>query len=266
MNLNTQQIILLCLLVSFVTSIATGIVTVSLLEQAPEPVAQTINRVVERTIERVVESNEDEDKTPVEQTPKRIIETVVVNQEDLTVEAVAKNSDSLEPIFLKKRDEDPAFATLGLAVSPDTLIADKKLINPNNIYLIKTRDGELEIDFDTVVRNETFAIFRVVDKTKKLNPVEFGDSTSLQLAQTVIALGGSSADTVSVGIINKFLGDGGSNTGIVTAIDATGMVSGSLLLNLQGKVVGIKTFVPGIAGNIFMPINSIKSFLAANGI
>ena len=90
MNLNTQQLVLLCLLVAFVTSIATGITVVSLMDQGQTPVTQTVNRIVERTIERVVEPEEDNENKTVVTTPERIIETVVVNQEDLTIDAVQK--------------------------------------------------------------------------------------------------------------------------------------------------------------------------------
>ena len=53
-DLNKTQIVLLCLLVSFITSIGTGIITSTLLQEAPQTVTQTINRVVERTVETIV--------------------------------------------------------------------------------------------------------------------------------------------------------------------------------------------------------------------
>src|SRR3989338_8034713 len=92
-QLTKQQIVLVTLLVSFVTSIATGIVTVALMDQAPPGVTQTINRVVERTIEKVVPA-------PTQQTASVITkETIVVKEDALVVEAVAKNTKSVVSII-----------------------------------------------------------------------------------------------------------------------------------------------------------------------
>jgi hypothetical protein len=55
-DLNKKQLLLLCLLITFVVSIATGIITVSLMQQMPKSVPQTINNVIQRTIEKVVEA------------------------------------------------------------------------------------------------------------------------------------------------------------------------------------------------------------------
>ena len=146
MNLNTQQLVLLCLLVAFVTSISTGITVVSLMDQSEKPVSQTINRVVERTIERVVEPEEDKDNTNVVTTPERIIETVVVNQEDLTVEAVQKNSQSLARIHLDYRGEIGDFVTLGVVVSESSILVDKNLIAEKGKYFAKTTLGDIKVD------------------------------------------------------------------------------------------------------------------------
>jgi hypothetical protein len=129
-DLNTQQIVLLCLLVSFVSSVATGITTVSLLDQAPEPVAQTINRVVERTIEKVVDPVvESVSNVATNRTPERVVETVVVNQEDLTVDAVEKNSKSLVRIYaVNSTTGSKTFAGLGVVVSNDGKILTSSTI------------------------------------------------------------------------------------------------------------------------------------------
>ena len=89
MNLNTQQIVLLCLLVSFVTSIATGITVVSLMQQVPEPVTQTINRVIEKTVETVAQTPVEDIKNIISRpnNPKEVV-TVVVNQEDQSIKTI----------------------------------------------------------------------------------------------------------------------------------------------------------------------------------
>ena len=85
-DLTKHQLILIVLLVTFVTSIATGIITFTLLSEAPVEVTQTINRVVEKTIERVVTEPGKPDK---------VVTTVVVNEEDRVLEAIAKNEKSI---------------------------------------------------------------------------------------------------------------------------------------------------------------------------
>ncbi len=83
-DLNKPQLIMLALLLSFVTSIATGITTVTLMQQAPESVTVPINRVVRETVEKIV------------QVPgKDTVRTVIVKEEDLVVDAIAKNEGAL---------------------------------------------------------------------------------------------------------------------------------------------------------------------------
>lgn len=130
-DLNKQQVVLLCLLVSFVTSIATGITVVSLLDQSPQPVTQTINRVVERTVEKVIEQVENPTATsrPVE----RIVETVVVNQEDLTVEAVEKNAKYLVRLYGYDRFGNRKPAGLGIVVSNEGVV-----VTDDTVHLVTT--------------------------------------------------------------------------------------------------------------------------------
>lgn len=275
MNLNTQQVVLLCLLVAFVTSIATGVTVVSLSDQSAAPVSQTINRVVERTIERVVEPEKDEtENKTVTQTPERIIETVVVNQEDLTVEAVQKNSRSLIRIHLDERNELGEFITLGVAVSDNHIVADKNLINKNGDYVAKTQMGNLSIDILDYDKSENFVLLKLSDEKTGLMPANFADSNSLQLAQSLISISGSANNSISTGVINKldsFEKTEEENTwtevtNIYTGVDPNNVLVGSIITNLQGNIVGFKNFNPNVAKTVFTPANSIKSFLSASGL
>lgn len=273
MQLNTQQIVLLCLLVSFVTSIATGITTVALMEQAPEPVSNTINRVVERTIERVVEPVK-KDKEEVSKQPERIVETVVVNQEDLTVEAVAKNSGSLVQIYEKVIPE-PVFRTVGLAVSSNTILVNSNKINVDSFYSVKTKNGNFDISVVDGSKTENFILLRLDDVSQNLTPASFADSNSLQLAQTVISLGGTVADTVSTGIISKLdaeeKNDGSGNTwkqinSITAGVGGSADVVGSVLINLKGNIVGFKSLSTESVGGLFDTSNKITEYLKSQGI
>ena len=83
-DLNKSQLILLAILLSFITSIATGIVTVTLMQQAPESVTVPINRVIQQTVEKI---QQVEGKTTVQ--------TVVVKEEDLVVDAIERKTAPL---------------------------------------------------------------------------------------------------------------------------------------------------------------------------
>src|SRR5450830_929470 len=79
-DLNKSQLILLAVLLSFITSIATGITTVTLMQQAPVSFTAPVSRIIQQTVEKI---QQVEGKT--------ITQTVVVKEEDLVVDAIAKN-------------------------------------------------------------------------------------------------------------------------------------------------------------------------------
>src|SRR5262245_2431527 len=117
-QLTKHQIILLTLLVSFVTSIVTGIVTVSLMDQAPPSVTQTINRIVEHTVEKVVPS----DLTAAVTTEK----TVVVKEDDLTAQTIAKVQQSV--IRITSADNPDALLARGVIVGKGLAITDRQAL------------------------------------------------------------------------------------------------------------------------------------------
>src|SRR6185295_7245035 len=83
-DLNKSQLLLLAILLSFVTSIATGITTVTLMQQAPDSITVPVNRVIRQTVEKI---QQVEGKTTMQ--------TVVVKEEDLVVDAISKNQSAV---------------------------------------------------------------------------------------------------------------------------------------------------------------------------
>src|SRR6185436_644354 len=122
-DLNKPQLILLAVLLSFITSIATGITTVTLMQQAPASFTTPVNRVVRQTIEKI---QQVEGKT--------VTQTVVVKEEDLVVDAIAKNKSALFVITKDGQDEEFKNAEVsagnGFAISNDGIIvSDGSLVN-----------------------------------------------------------------------------------------------------------------------------------------
>lgn len=276
-DLNKQQVVLLCLLVSFVTSVATGITVVSLLDQTPQPVTQTINRVVERTVEKVIEQAEDAGL--VEQRPvERIVETVVVNQEDLTVDAVAKNAPRFVRIFGHDRFGNRKFAGVGVVVNAQgTIVTDDSVALLYNTFEADYAEGTHQIALKGGSLQGTVALFVPTDAAEKtFGAVAFGDSQSVKLAQSVIVLSGATTNTVATGIITGLTTASGAVatdsinaatvptealTQIATNINPESVVPGSMLMTLKGDVVGFK--VGSVTGATFMPANAVKALVAA---
>ncbi|MFA6797609.1 MAG: serine protease [Candidatus Paceibacterota bacterium] len=278
-NLSKQQIVLLTLLVSFVTSIATGIVTVALMNQAPVGVTQTINRVVERTIEKVVPS------TPTKETQTIVKETIVVNVDDQVTNAIEKNSKSIVRIYTTEDDysynkESMKFIGVGVVFLDNNIIAtdNNTSISNNGKYFIKTEDGKnRELTILRAVPGEEVAILKIKEDLKNpitLPKVSLISNGNLKLGQSVVYIGGESKNMIGTGIISaintKEVKDqkNASSTvnTVITSIETTilskDLISGGLLLNLSGELVGIKTtYLNDFRTDLFAPSNYIEKAL-----
>ena len=266
MILNTQQIILLCLLVSFVTSIATGITTVSLMQQSTEPVTQTINRVIERTVESVA-SNE-----PIEQikniilpssNPEKEVVTVVVNQEDQTINAVTKNEKSIVRVLNGRGTE---FVTMGVVVNAAGNIAvDKRMVSKIQEYTARYGTQTFTVKYKAGSETSDFIVMEIQGESpNNFTPATFADSSTLKLAQSVISLSGSRETSVSTATITSLpTAADGSFSSVRTSVDASNVLVGSVLLNLQGSIVGIKTATTDDK-TTFMPSNAFRAQIPAS--
>jgi S1-C subfamily serine protease len=257
-DLNKQQLILLALLVSFVTSIATGIITYTLLQEAPVEITQTINRVVERTIEKVVPVENGEGETVTEV-------TTVVSEEDLVLESINKNTKSIVRLGTKGSDGSDIVAGMGLVISLDgTIVMDRRNYSTNLNYDIIYHDGQ---SYTSAKRYEDISTGLVFIRPGKpatdsytFYPIVTGNSDSLRLGQTLIAIGGKDRNSVSIGRVSELETTGGSVGKINTDIRTARSTFGSPVLNLSGQVVGIEApFSIEDSYISYFPINNIQT-------
>ena len=255
-DLNKQQVILLAILVSIVTSIATGITTVSLVAQAPgQTVTQTINRVVEKTIERVVEVEAPEPEiVVVESDSEKEVVTVVVNENEMIVDAIAQNAGSLIRIYESRQDQ--AYVALGVVVRSDGMMyVPAQFYNSRRTYFGNHQGAEypLELVYTDPAQRFVVLIAKDIGDTR-FNPVRIGSANELAIGESVVALGGSSNLVVTKGIVSSL----NTKTGIVnsetegdiaapvvtlinTSVDANQVITGSILVDTLGDVIGVKT-------------------------
>jgi S1-C subfamily serine protease len=261
-DLNKNQIILLTLLVSFVTSIATGIMTVSLLQQAPVEVTRNINSIVEKTIEKVVPSTI---LTPA----SKEVTTVVVKEDDMIIDSINKNLKSI--VRITERDAISGSDTLygiGLVTGKDgVMVASRKEITPTNMYTVTLHDGKtFTLAVIGVDKKTNLIMFKANqnDKTKyDFIPTSFGQNDP-KLGQTVISLGGSETNGVSVGrVISLQMKESGTGTSTVkylasveTDVSSKDLLAGSPLFDLSGNVVGMKLY--DTSAKSFLPVSTIK--------
>ncbi len=161
----------------------------------------------------------------------------------------------------------------GFIISPDGLIATNKHVvsDEKASYTVFTNDGK-KYDADVLARDPVndLAIIKIFGKN--LPVLKLGDSGSVKLGQTAIAIGnalGEFRNTVSVGVIsglarNIVAGGGGVTESIGGLIQTDTAInpgnSGGPLLNLKGEVIGINVAMVSGAQNIgfSIPINQVK--------
>lgn len=304
-NLTRTQIILLVLLVSFMTSLVTGVVTVALVNQAPPPFTQTVHKVIEKIspIPPVVEEKKQEQNqnqnTQIYNSQEESLVKLVKDISPSVVNVIAtKDIPIYEQYYINPFDNDPfslfpdfqipqykqkgtekkqVSSGTGFFVSNDgLLITNKHVVEDTGAdYSIIMNDGK-KISAKVLARDpfQDVAVLKVDGNNFK--PISLGDSSSLNVGQTVIAIGntlGEFQNTVSIGIISglnrSIIASGVSGSEELTGLIQTDAAinpgnSGGPLLDITGRVIGINTAVAQSAENVgfALPINIAKRDIA----
>jgi hypothetical protein len=228
-DLNKSQLLLLAVLLSFVTSIATGITTVTLMQQAPSSITTPVNRVIRQTIEKI---EQVEGKT--------VTQTVVVKEEDLVVDAVAKNKSAVFAITKDGYDQNGNAAELsvgqGFAINNDgVIVVDAGLVTEDGgTYYIRNESGKFRTKF-LFAGKGGFSFIQAASPLDAANKLTytlpaFGDVSKVRVGQKLIVLGSSS--------ISSFIFDGDK----AIRINTTKANAGAMVFNLDAEVLGIALF------------------------
>lgn len=162
----------------------------------------------------------------------------------------------------------------GFIVSTDGLIlTNKHVVSKTDAkYTVLTNDGK-KYDAKVLDRDPLQDIAIIKIDATGLKPAKLGDSDSIKLGQTAIAIGnslGEFSNTVSVGVISGLSrtitasGQGIGRETLKGVIQSDAAInpgnSGGPLLNLKGEVIGINTaMVSGAQSLAFaIPINKAK--------
>jgi serine protease Do len=247
------------------------------MNQSPVGVVQTINKVVEKTIETVT--------GPTKEIQTVVKETVTLNPEEQIVNAVAKNLKSVIRIYRTNTDptansNSMVFVGLGSVVSDDGIvITDSSLILDGGKYFTTIGDSTLlDLSVLRVVNGEQIALLKIKNDAK--NPVKLYkvalSNVDPKLGQTVIYIGGETKDSVSTGIVSSLsvketkVPENASSTPVDAKISSietsipSNFISGGLLLNLSGELVGVNTvYMNSSKTGLFTPSQQVKDALSA---
>lgn len=163
----------------------------------------------------------------------------------------------------------------GFFVTSDGLIVtNRHVVDQQDVeYTVFTNDGK-KYNAKVVARDQILDIAILKVQGSGFAYLSFGDSDTLQVGQTVIAIGNALAEfknTVSVGVVSGLsrsitAGDSTGKTELLDNIIQTDAAinpgnSGGPLLDLAGRVIGVNVAVAQGSENIgfALPINSIKS-------
>ena len=232
-------------------------------------------------------------------TPRPVVgsdgnKVVTQNEQDIS-SVVSKVSPSVVSILTTQPAATPYYgaseqdgAGTGIIIGKDGyIITNKHVIDGATTVGVVLADGTA-YDKVQVVGTDPLndVAFLKVDGVSNLPAAELGDSTSVRVGQSVIAIGnslGQYQNTVTSGIISGTGRPVSAQAGTGSAVeDLTDLIqtdaainpgnSGGPLLNLKGQVIGINTAVAQDAQGIgfSIPIGStkglIKEVLAGNGV
>lgn len=165
----------------------------------------------------------------------------------------------------------------GFIISSDGLILTNKhvVVDTAAEYTVFTNDGK-KYSAKILARDPNIDIAVIKISASNLPTIKLGDSDSIQVGQTAIAIGnalGEFRNTVNVGVVSGLSrditasGNGGLTEKIYNVIQTDASInpgnSGGPLLNLRGEVMGINTAIAQNAQSIgfAIPVNQVKKIV-----
>lgn len=192
---------------------------------------------------------------PADQADRSVADTVAAVS-DAVVTVI--NQQTFQGFNSNSQELQPAGTGTGFVISEDGyIVTNYHVVEDSQALQVILSDGGDPIPA-TLVGTDPFSDLAVVKVDRQMDTVlKFGDSTTLQPGQQVIAIGSALGDftnTVTEGIISalgrKLTGDGGSALENMIQHDAAINPgnSGGPLLNMDGEVIGVNTAVVRQAG------------------
>lgn len=212
---------------------------------------------------------------------------VITKEEDVVINVVKESEDSVVSIAISQLtltrdngvvDKSSNIGT-GFIVDPNGIIVTNQHVvsDLTTTYKVITTQGK-EYDVTDIVRDDNSDIAILKIDATNLKPLELGDSDTLQVGQTVIAIGtplGEYAGSVTTGVLSGLRrsvtassGWFGATAKIYEDVLQTDAAvnpgnSGGPLISTQGKVIGVNFATTSGADNISfaLPINRVKAKL-----
>ncbi len=145
----------------------------------------------------------------------------------------------------------------GFIVSADGyIISDSSLYIKNQNYFILIGDEKYKITY-IGADDRGFVLFKAdteIPSTKSFSFSSFGDSDTLKVGQSILALSGDPL-SISKGIISGFATDTGERL-LLAAIDLSKDYSGMPAIDIDGQVMGVPIIRDG--KTYFYPSNTVK--------
>lgn len=304
-NITKTQLVLFVILSSVVVSITTAVIVVALMSNTPPPITNTISRVIRETIgaplatttEKKTENANNLILPPQEESVPKIVErintavvSIVATKDIPVVEQYFVNpfNDQLKglvppellpdiqvPQFRQKGTEKKQVSSgSGFFISDDGLILTNKHVVEDTVaeYTIITNNGK-KLPARVLARDRLLDIAILKVDGAGYNFVPLGDSDTLKVGQSVIAIGnalGEFQNTVSAGVISGLkrsitaFGAQGGPEDLQSLIQTDAAInpgnSGGPLLDGFGRAIGVNTALAQGAQNIgfALPINFAK--------
>jgi len=228
---------------------------------------ETIKEYIPRT------SQEEAIVKVVEDISPAVVSIIVTKDLPIIEEYYIEEWPFLIPKFREKIEKREIGGGTGFIISSDGMILTNKhvVLEKEADYTVFTNDGR-KFPAEVLARDPVQDLAIIKIEGNNFSVVKLGDSSNLQIGQTVVAIGnalGEFRNTVSVGVISglgrTITASGGGLVSVLEDVIQTDAAinkgnSGGPLLNLNGEVIGINTAMALGAENIgfAIPINKAK--------